>query len=180
MQAANPGHPRAHPGPVRLGPGPSTRQLAVWLLLASAGCAPLPRAQQEDTPWGQDAAGWLCSLGGAPLSGSDLLWLAGIGVVLVLLSIGAYRGLLESQVRRGQEPRVLSTTILVLALGTWLVLAFALMPKVIGVCWAGIVGGLFLLLLLLMIATGRLLAKAGVAFIAFAILVIVLVINVFK
>lgn len=161
-------------------------RLSAGLLLALAGTA---TAQTPVSPWDTPARGsggishsggglpidnMLCGFAAAPLTGSDILLLSGIALALVILGFALYRIALEDLIRRGKRPLVLTWTIVSISLGVLLLAAFALIPNVLGLCLFGILAGIFLLYLIAMMLTGKILLGIGVAFLLAAVAVVVL------
>jgi hypothetical protein len=162
--------------PSAAGPGRGARRPAIApaiALVLAAGIGPA-LAQEPTSPWdnpepgGGRMGGFVCGLGGAPLDAYDLLLLLGVGVALGLLVLVVYRLMLEGIVRGGTPPNIFFSTIANLALGTWLLAAFAVVPDVLGLCWFAIIGILFALWLIGLMATRRVLAGAVLAFIVIA------------
>lgn len=170
--------------------GPLGAALWTGLIVAYAGRAAAqtpPPASPWDTPasspWGEGlAAGGsglpidqiLCGFLRSPLTGHDILLLVGIALLLALLGFGLYRIGLEDLVRRGLRPSVLTWTIVSICIGVFLLLAFALIPNVLGPCLFAILAGLFLLYLIIAMIIGKILRGIGLAFVLLAIAAVVL------
>ncbi len=153
---------------------------ALTLALLTLGAAGQSRAQGS-SPWDPEPGSpgsfslgdWICPFGGAPISGYDILALVGIAVALVILAVMFYRLMVEDLIRRGLRPSLLGSTVTNLAVGTWLLAAFALIPDVLGVCWFAILGAVFLLWLVALAFSGRVLAGAVAGFVLLAAAVVV-------
>lgn len=161
-----------HPQPR---PRPTWGAAGILLALAGAAAAQTNPFERPGNGTPEPLAGrLLCGFADQTLTGTDVLMLLGVGAVLIVLGVALYHIALEDLIRRGLRPSVLTWTIVSISVGVMLIVSFVLIPHVLGLCLFAILAGIFLLYLIGMMLTGKILRGIGSAFLLIALVAVIL------